>query len=162
MVSIFADSAGGGLALSTLQAQKDRGATQPAISVLFSPWVDATLDAPDVMALEEQDILLSIDGMRACARLFAGDLPLDDPRLSPLRGDQHGLPPLVLHAGTRELLLPDIQRLHGALQAAGVQSELQVHEGMQHDFYLFPCRESRQVMASMAEALRGAAGSAVP
>jgi monoterpene epsilon-lactone hydrolase len=156
LVTVFADSAGGGLALSALQAQRDRGGPTPTLSVLFSPWVDASLDAPDVVAAEGDDVLLSIAGLRACARLFAGDLPLDDPRLSPLHGALVGLPPIELHTGTRELLLGDTRRLHAALEAAGVDARLHEHEGMHHDFYLFPCRESRWVMAEMAARLRRA------
>jgi acetyl esterase/lipase len=156
---LFGDSAGGGLALSSMLAQRDRGGPQPAMALLFSPWVDARLDAPDVLALEDDDVLLSTAGPRACAHLFADGRLLDDPRLSPLLGDPTGLPPMVIHAGTRELLLPDIRRQQAALEAAGVPSVLHEHEGMQHDFYLFPCRESRRVMASMAAALREAAGA---
>jgi acetyl esterase/lipase len=160
VVTLFADSAGGGLALGTLQAQRDRGGPQPALSVLFSPWVDAALDAPDVVEAEASDVLLSIDGLRACAELFGGDRALEDPVLSPLRGSLEGLPPVVLHVGTRELLLGDVRRLHAGLEAAGGDSQLHVHDGMHHDFYLFPSREARAVMTHMATALRRAATGA--
>jgi monoterpene epsilon-lactone hydrolase len=152
-LSIFADSAGAGLAVAGLQAQRDRGGPQPALTVLFSPWVDAALDAQDVAAAESQDVLLSVAGLQGCARLFGGALPLEDPRLSPARGDLHGLPPIVMHIGSRELLAPDVGRFHEALQSAGVDSELHTHPGMQHDFVLFPCREARAVMRSMAARL---------
>jgi acetyl esterase/lipase len=155
---LFGDSAGGGLALATMQTQRDRGGVLPSMAVLFSPWVDARLDAPDVLALEADDVLLSTAGPRACAELFSGGRSLDDPRLSPLLGDPSGLPPLVIHAGTRELLLPDIRRQQAALEAAGVDSVLHEYEGMQHDFYLFPSPESRRAMESMAASLRAMSG----
>ncbi len=158
LVTVFADSAGGGLALSAMQAQLARGGPQPTLSVLFSPWVDATLEAPDVIAAEADDVLLSIEGLRACARLFAGGLPLEDPRLSPARGELAGLPPLLMHAGTRDLLTPDVQRLQEALLGAGVDSSLHLHEGMQHDFVLFPCPETTRVTADIVAALRAASG----
>ncbi len=151
-VAVFGDSAGGGLALATLQAQlRDEGAL-PALTLLFSPWVDAALEAPDLD--EEVDILLSIDGLRGCARLFSGGLSLDDPLLSPLHGPLAGLPPIVSHVGTHELFLPDVRRLHEGLTSAGVRHELVEHPGMQHDFFLFPCPEARRVMASMGDRLR--------
>jgi len=156
-VTLFGDSAGGGLAVASMQAQRDRGGPLPALAVLFSPWVDAVLDAPELAEAEQRDILLSIEGLRGCARLFGGDLPLDDPRLSPLRAPLHGLPTVLIHVGTDELLLQDIRHFQAELQAAGVPSELHEHEGMQHDFFLFPCPESSRVMASMAAKLRQAA-----
>lgn len=155
VVTVFADSAGAGLALAAMQTQRERSGPQPTLTVLFSPWVDAALDAPDLAKAEEADVLLSIAGLRGCARLFAGDLALEDPRLSPLRGSMEQLPPTLLHVGTRDLLLGDARRLHAKLQHAGVQSELHEHEGVGHVFFLFPCRESRRVMASLTERLRG-------
>lgn len=150
-VAVFGDSAGGGLALATLQAQVVDGGPLPLLTVLFSPWVDAALEAEDLD--EEVDVLLSIEGLRGCARHFAGDRALDDPLLSPLFGELEGLPPILTHVGTDELFLPDVRRLHVELEAAGVAHELVEHPDMQHDFFLFPTPEARRVMASMGERL---------
>lgn len=47
---VFAgDSAGGGLALSTLAILRDMGLPMPAGAVLISPWVDLTHSFPSVM-----------------------------------------------------------------------------------------------------------------
>lgn len=151
-VSVFADSAGAGLALAALQVQVRAQGPLPRHTVLFSPWVDASLGAPGLD--DSVDALLTIEGLRGCARLFGGDVPLDDPRLSPLAGPMDGLPPIEVHAGTRDLMAVDAQRLHDALTQAGVTSALTVHADMPHDFVLFPSRESRDVLADLAESLR--------
>ncbi|MFU8826920.1 MAG: alpha/beta hydrolase fold domain-containing protein, partial [Brevefilum sp.] len=45
-ITIAGDSAGGGLALSTLLALRDAGDPLPACAVCISPWVDLTLSSP--------------------------------------------------------------------------------------------------------------------
>src|SRR5262249_10392179 len=47
-VSLYGDSAGGGIALSTAQELVRRGAPTPARMVLLSPVLDATLSNPDI------------------------------------------------------------------------------------------------------------------
>jgi acetyl esterase/lipase len=139
------------LALAGLQAQRAAGGPLPHHTVLFSPWVDASLSAPDLD--DTVDALLSIEGLRGCAALYAGDVSLDDPRVSPLFGPLADLPPIEIHAGTRDLMAVDAQRLHDALTAAGGTSTVHIHADMPHDFVLFPSRETTQVLAQMAQSL---------
>ncbi len=44
------DSAGGGLALATAQALRDRGGPQAAGLLLTAPWVDLAMEHPDMVA----------------------------------------------------------------------------------------------------------------
>jgi acetyl esterase/lipase len=56
-----------------------------------------------------------------------------DYRLAP----EHPLPPLLIHAGSDEVLFDDARLLHSAAQAAGVASTLHVYEGMTHVWHMF-------------------------
>ena len=64
---------------------------------------------------------------------LAGCAPTE-PLASPIRADLHGLPPALIQVGTDETLHEDSQRLHAALTAAGVSSELQVYPRRWHVF----------------------------
>jgi acetyl esterase/lipase len=57
---------------------------------------------------------------------------LGHPWISPLYGDLHGLPPLLVYAGENETLRDDSVRFFKRAQAAGVQARLEVGEGMCH------------------------------
>jgi acetyl esterase/lipase len=76
--------------------------------------------------------MLSWDWTAACARHYVGpDVPeapggLPQPLVSPLRADLHGLPPVLIQAGTDELLHPQALALHEALQAAGVDVRCEI------------------------------------
>jgi monoterpene epsilon-lactone hydrolase len=116
---VFAgESAGGGLAVATLVNARDRGLPMPAAALVMSPYVDLTLAGATMETRRAVDPLLSREALQARIPDYASG---QDPALgliSPLFADLSGLPPLVIQAGTHEVLLDDALRL--AQQAAGV------------------------------------------
>jgi monoterpene epsilon-lactone hydrolase len=52
--------------------------------------------------------------------------------ISPLYGDLHGLPPLLIYAGGDEILRDDSIRFAEKAKAAGVDVTLRVERGMIH------------------------------
>lgn len=131
------DSAGGGLALSTLLALRDAGAPLPAAAVLLSPYTDQTFSGESITTRAGIDPWLDPSLLEPFCRLYAGDHDRSDPRISPLLGDLRGLPPLLIHVGDQEILLSDSTRLAERAQAAGVAVELEVWPELWHVFHLF-------------------------
>lgn len=130
------DSAGGGLAVATLQRLRDEGGPLPAGVVLMSPWTDLTMTDPLVAPQARTDRVLNVAGVLRCARMYAGPVPLTDPRLSPRFGSAEGLPPALILAGSDELLLSDSRHLRDALAEAGVPVTLYEQPGGQHAYPL--------------------------
>jgi monoterpene epsilon-lactone hydrolase len=140
-VVVSGDSAGGGLALALLLARRDAGQALPAGCILLSPWLDLGQDRSENPDLVRRDILLSPLWLAACAAAYAGasgSAGLADPAVSPLLADHEGLPPLLIQAGTDELLAPDAERLTAKATAAGVDVTLTKWPRMWHDFALQP------------------------
>ncbi len=155
------DSAGGGLALAVLLRLRDeagfdrRNRRPPAGALLFSPWADLTLSGESARQRVARDPILTPAFLDDCARHYAGQTPRSHPLLSPLFADLGGLPRLLIHVGTEEILLDDARRLTEKARAAGVDVCLRIWEGMPHVFPLFPFfRESRQALAESREWLR--------
>ena len=71
-------------------------------------------------------------GMRRVVPAIVGDVDPRNPRISPLYADLHGLPPLLIQAGTAEMLYDDAARLATRASAAGVQVEFEAWENMVH------------------------------
>lgn len=130
------DSAGGGLTVATLLALREAGLPLPAGAVAFSPWFDLTLSGESVTSRAAEEPMLDAEGLRRCARAYAGETPLTHPLLSPLFADLRGLPPLLLQVGTAEILLDDTLRMGGAARAAGVAVTVQVWDELFHVFQL--------------------------
>jgi len=132
------DSAGGGLALALLLSMRDAGQQLPAGAVLLSPWLDLGRDRRACADLVRKDVLLSPDWLEACARAYADPPAWADGMVSPLGAAHGGLPPLLIQAGTDELLAPDAEELAASAVAAGVNVTYTRWPGMWHDFMLQP------------------------
>ena len=137
-VIVSGDSAGGGLALALLLSLRDEGQDLPAGAILLSPWLDLGRDRRAVPDLVRQDVILTPDWLAACARAYAAPAAWPDPSVSPLHAAHAGLPPLLIQAGTHELLAPDAALLAARACAAGVDVTYTSWPRLWHDFVLQP------------------------
>ncbi|MCM0620747.1 alpha/beta hydrolase fold domain-containing protein [Nocardioides bruguierae] len=153
--SVAGDSAGGQISLSVAQVLRDAGHLLPA-TVLISPALDLSLSNPAIPPMEHTDPWLAREGGLYLAKRWAGDLPLDDPRVSPLFGDLAGLGPLTQFTGTRDILNPDARLLAEKAAAAGVACEQHEVEGQLHVYPLTPTKPGSQARARIVEVLRAA------
>lgn len=130
-------SAGGGLTLSVVQALKSAELPLPGALYLGTPWTDLSKTSDTLYTNEYVDrVLITYDGiLEAAAKLYAGEKSLKDPSVSPVYGDFSDFPPAYLVTGTRDMLLSDTIRVHRKLKAAGVETDLNVFEGMSHAEY---------------------------
>lgn len=151
------DSAGGGLALAAAMRMRDAGAPLPRALVLSSPWLDLTLEHPQMLAGQDLDVMLGLDRLRDYAAEYAGAHDRRDPGISPLFGDPSGLPPMLVTAGGAELMLWECRDWTQRCDGAGTACQLIEVEGAIHDFAmartLFP--EARTVLPQMAGFMRG-------
>jgi acetyl esterase/lipase len=137
-VVVSGDPAGGGLALALVLTMRDEGQELPAGCILLSPWLDLARDRRAVPSLVRRDVLLSPDWLSACARAYADPSAWSDHAVSPLCAAHAGLPPLLIQAGTDELLAPDAELLAASTSAAGVDVTYTRWPRMWHDFVLQP------------------------
>jgi epsilon-lactone hydrolase len=135
---VSGDSAGGGLALALSLAVRDEGGELPAGCVLLSPWLDLGRDRSAGADLVHRDVLLSPDWLDACARAYADPGVWASSQVSPLCAAHEGLPPLLIQAGTDEILEPDARLLAVSASAASVDVTYTRWPGMWHDFMLQP------------------------
>ena len=137
-VVVSGDSAGGGLALALILSLRDGDQDLPAGAILLSPWLDLGRDRRADPDLVRQDVILTPDWLDACARAYAAPAAWTDPSVSPLHAAYAGLPPLLIQAGTHELLAPDAGLLTARAAAAGVDVTYTSWPHMWHDFVLQP------------------------
>lgn len=155
-ITMMGDSAGAGMALALVQDLLASGAPVPSSVVLYSPWLDATASGEGQAAIEPKDQMLAIAGLETCAQRYAGGLPLEDPRLSPLFGPLGDLPPTAIFAGTHDILLVDARRFAEKLAGSGTDHLYREYDGMFHDWMLFPIPEGRQALDETVRFISGA------
>jgi len=130
-IVFLGDSAGGGLCLATLLALRDQGTPLPAAAVAYSPVTDFKCTGESYRT--KAKVCLSPEGMAfALAKHYAGDKDPGLQYISPLYGDLHGLPPLLIYAGEDETLCDDSVRFAAKAKDAGVNVTLRVGKGMFH------------------------------
>lgn len=153
-VTIVGNSAGAALGLAAAQWLRDGGYRQPDGLVLISTGADYSISRAEQIAIADRDPINDIPGARETGRLYAGDLDIDHPFVSPLNGDLHGLAPLLLFSGTLDLFYPDCVDLAAKAREAGVPVELHLRNGQPHNYAALPTPEGREARAIIVRAVR--------
>ena len=136
-VAFAGESAGGGLAIATLVNARDHGLPLPAAAYLMSPYADLTLAGTTMDTKRAADPLLSRENLQARVPDYTAG---HDPALgliSPIFADLSGLPPLIIQAGTHEVLLDDAIRLARQAAVADVAVTLDITPGVPHVFQAY-------------------------
>jgi acetyl esterase/lipase len=136
-IAFAGESAGGGLAIATLVNARDHGLPLPAAAYVMSPYADLTLAGTTMDTKRTADPLLSRDNLQARVPDYTAG---HDPALSlisPIFADLTGLPPLIIQAGTHEVLLDDAIRLARQAATADVAVTLDITPGVPHVFQAY-------------------------
>ena len=136
-VVVSGESAGGNLAIELLIAGKAEGLTMPAAVVLFSPMTDLTVTGASFTSKAHVDPSVSAKAIGTrVAEYLAGTDPAN-PLVSPIFADLTGLPPLLIQAGSHEVLLDDATRLAVKAAADDVAVILDITPNVPHVFQAF-------------------------
>jgi acetyl esterase/lipase len=137
-IILSGDSAGGGLSVNTALAARDAGLPRAAGIVAFSPGLDATRSGDSMTTKEGVDPLFTKAALDQLTPLYLAGQDPRQPLLSPaVYADLAGLPPLLVQAGSNEILLDDSTRLATRAAAAGVDVILDVTADVPHVFQLY-------------------------
>jgi acetyl esterase/lipase len=131
-------SAGAGITLSAVQQLVEMDVDVPGALFTGTPGSDLSGTGDTFHTNQGVDRNIpTYDGIiEAMVKLYAGDLDLKDPLISPIYGDFSGFPPTMLASGTRDLFLSNTVRTHTKLRHAGVVADMLVFEGVSHADYL--------------------------
>ncbi|GAB2831151.1 alpha/beta hydrolase [Lentzea nigeriaca] len=137
-IAFAGDSAGGGLTVTTCLAARAAGLPMPAAIVAFSPGLDGTRTGESMDTREDADPFFTRQTLERTGALYlAGQDPRQELISPALFGDLTGLPPMLLQAGTNEVLLDDSTRMAARALAAGVDVVLDVTADVPHVFQAF-------------------------
>ncbi len=154
---IGGDSAGGNLALATLQSLRDEQLPLPCASVLFSPWLDFSHNSESFKNNKHKDVILNKTILDEAVAMYAPGLPVNHEKISPLFGSVTHLPACLIIASKVEVLLDDARRLHEKIKCSGGDSEYVQWKNPPHAFpvltRLLP--EARQALDKTAQFMNG-------
>jgi len=136
-IVVSGESAGGNLALELLIAATEQGLPMPAAALLLSPITDLTVTGASYAGKAHADPAITARAIRTRAADYLAGTDPADPRVSPLFADLTGLPPLLIQAGSHEVLLDDATRLAAKAAADDVAVILDITPGVPHVFQAF-------------------------
>jgi epsilon-lactone hydrolase len=135
---VFAgESAGGGLAIATLVNARDHGLPLPAAAFVMSPYADLTLAGTTMETKREVDPLLSRENLQSRVPDYTSGQDAALGLISPVFAELTGLPPLIIQAGSHEVLLDDAVRLARQAATADVEVTLDITPQVPHVFQAY-------------------------
>ncbi len=136
-IALAGESAGGALAVATLVNARDHGLPLPAAAFAMSPYADLTLSGATMQTKREADPLFIPEAFppRVADYTSGHDAALG--LISPIFADLSGLPPLIIQAGTHEVLLDDAIRLARQAATADVEVTLDITPRVPHVFQAY-------------------------
>lgn len=137
-IAFAGDSAGGGLAVTACLAARDANLPMPAAVVAFSPGLDQTRSGESMDTKADLDPLFTRESLEHNGALYLAGQDPNQPLLSPaILADLTGFPPMLLQAGTNEMILDDTTRLATRAREAGVDVILDITADVPHVFQSF-------------------------
>lgn len=128
---VAGDSAGGGLTLATMLRLRDEGDPLPSGAIVFSPYTDLEHTGNSIYRNIATDYLPILHPIRPLHE-YLGDHDPRDPYASPMYGDYTRIPPMLIFAGGREMILDDSRRLAAKAETDGCTVTLHVADDMYH------------------------------
>jgi acetyl esterase/lipase len=132
------DGSGGGLAFSILLAARNAGLALPAACVAMSPWADLSLSGWSMLTNADNDTALNWELLFLSARHYLKKTNPCDPYASPAYAAFRDFPPIMVHAGSHEMLKDDASRIGDRAAEAGTPVSVEIYDGMQHVFQANP------------------------
>jgi acetyl esterase/lipase len=138
-ISVAGDSAGGNLTLALIDMLIDEGVPVPASIACISPWCDLSSSMPSIQSNRHIDPMLPYNRIREAALLYAGDMELSSPKLSPIFKDNfEGYPPVIFHTGEYEILRDEMRAtFHKIALTSKNETVYKEWKGAPHVFQLF-------------------------
>lgn len=143
---VSGDSAGGNLTLAVIAWARDAGLRAADGAVALSPHTDTTMSSPSLRTNLDTDPMLGpmftpFARVPRWVLLWISFLMYRvspaDPRVSPVRGDLSGLPPVLVQASEAEVLLDDARRWVAKAKAAGSPARLETWHHPIHVWHIF-------------------------
>ncbi len=151
-IALAGDSAGGNMALSTAVRARETGVPVPGCVVMMSPALDLAGDGTSHTTLANAP-LLNKGLIDLFNRVYVGEGDLRDPQVTPFYSDMSGLPPVLIHVGSNEMLVDDSVTIARRIGQAGSPVELKIWQDMVHCWQLYGpmLEESMQSIEEIAE-----------
>ena len=134
-IIVAGDSAGGGLGLALCLYLRDNHMPMPKGIITMSAWADLTCKGESYETNFDIDPVFggTKDSVVFQNEYYRNDSP-ENPYISPVFGEYHDFPPMLMQVGECEMLLSDTISVAKRASAVGVDVTTHIYPGMFHIF----------------------------
>lgn len=129
---LMGDSAGGGLSLALSQIEGKKGKEEPRKTILISPWLDISMENPEIDKIQPKDPLLKKDLLKLAGEIYARNTDTKNELVSPLYGSLDKLKNIVIFSGTNDILNPDVKLLIEKAKSNNIKIDYKETENAVH------------------------------
>jgi len=147
-IVLAGDGSGGGLAFAVALAIRNAGLAMPAAIAAMSPWADLSLSGWSLLTNQKSDNWLNWSLLFQCARHYLRKANPADAYASPVFANLKDFPPVMVHAGSAEILRDDSSKLGDRAAEAQTPMSVEIYDGMGHLFQTE--RESNEAKVSLS------------
>lgn len=150
-INFLGDSAGGGTILAYSMILRNRKIRNVNNIIMLSPWLDLSMTNPSLVADAKKDTMNGLEGTKYAGELWAKNLDLKNPKVSPIYGNFDNLGKITLIFGGREILTSECIRFHEILNNENIEHNVIMYEKEGHDFAAFPTKEGKMAINDICE-----------
>lgn len=145
------DSSGGGFSIAFYEYLVERNMRTPDKTVAISPWVDATMENPEIAPLLKIDPMLALPVEKVRMSFWSNGESLQNFMLSPIYYEHMDkLKNIGIFVGTDEILYPDAVRFFNFIEHND-NCTLTVAQRMNHCYPLYPIPEAKLALEQIAD-----------
>lgn len=130
-IGVYGTSAGAILSAELVARLRAEKLPQPAALGFFSGAADLSRLGDSIALFADRAAVAGL------LQFYSGGRKLDDPLLSPKRGDLAGWPATLCVASSRDFLMSDTAEFCRVLDEAGVPAQLTLFDGLPHAFWAY-------------------------
>ena len=134
------DSAGATLVILALARLQAAGIALPAGAIAITPWVEYRCADPSYVERAEGDPITLVPELRGYQPWFLGGRDPEDPMICALSADLRGMPPLLIHSGSGDVMCNDAVKLAARARSALVDVTHRQAPEMMHVWHVFAGR----------------------
>ena len=151
-IILTGDSAGGGFIAGFAQKQKNEHKPLPAQVIMLSPWMDISMDNPEISKSVKHDKILNIIGTQLAGRAYAGNLDVKNYLVSPIYGDFSGIENISVFTSTYDLLYADCKKFKDNMKNENIPINYFEYPKMFHGWMIVTwLKESKSAIAQIAK-----------
>lgn len=148
-IYFLGDSAGGGFVISLASYAKNNNLHLPKKIIALSPWLDISLSDESIYQDAKSDNMCGVDGTKYMGKIWASDIDLKNPLISPLYLNDFNIGEITIITGGYDILRSQCMKLNYILNEKNIKHNYIFYKNQGHVFGILPHKEGKILISDI-------------